>query len=492
MPTRFLRWPTIFAAALALASCGASDGGEGPVTPRADRLPAPTSPGAEDAPLARSGAEDESQALQTTDLDWTPPEPVWRRVQAARQERRRGGGRRPASRDGFTPPHMEGVEPVRIALLLPLSAPSESVRNLASAMFDAAQLAIFDSADSNLLLLPKDTGGTAEGAARAAELAIYDGAELILGPLFATSVAAVAEPAGRAGVPVIAFSSDLSVAGDGVYLLSSPPEIEIARIADFAASRGYHRFAVLAPQSDYGRKVADAFAEEVFVRGGLVAKQDSYAREPSEMFAPARRLADYDRRHRALLRARASLERAEEDDPQAKILQEALEPLDTLGPSEFDAVLLPEQGNLLRALAPLMPYFGVDPRRVKLIGTSLWHDESLLREPALSGGWFAAPDPELTRAFSQKYQSAYGVTPPRLASLAYDGAALAARLARRGGYARFTAADLTDPRGFIGVDGLYRFTPDGRIERALAILEIRPGGFRVVDPAPQSFARELY
>ena len=90
------------------------------------------------------------------------------------------------------PEHMDGDEPVRVGLLLPFSADNEAARRIASAMFDAAQLAVFDAGDQNFLLIPKDTRGEAEGAAAAARSALADGAEIILGPLFAESVEAAA------------------------------------------------------------------------------------------------------------------------------------------------------------------------------------------------------------------------------------------------------------------------------------------------------------
>jgi hypothetical protein len=150
---------------------------------------------------------------------------------------------------------------------------------------------------------------------------------------------------------------------------------------------------------------------------------------------------------------------------------------------------MPEQGTLLRALAPLLPYYNVDITRVKLLGVSAWKNPRLTREPALRGGWFAAPDPEVTRNFENRFAEAFGAPPPRLASLAYDAARLAAQLgAANRRRQRFGEDVITDPNGYFGADGLYRLNPDGSVERGLAILEIQPGGFQVVDPAPRSFA----
>ncbi|GAB4523578.1 MAG: penicillin-binding protein activator [Amphiplicatus sp.] len=380
---------------------------------------------------------------------------------------------------GFIEPfHMTGDEPVRVGLLLPFTAPNEAARRIAAAMFDAAQLAAFEAGDQRFLLLPKDTRGDAEGAAAAARSALADGAEILLGPLFSEEVRAVADVARAAETPVIAFSSDLQTGGDGVYLLSFPPELEVARVTDYAVLQGLTRFGLIAPATEYGERVSTAFAEEIYVRGGVLVHEERYEQDPDKMLAPARRLAQY-----AGELVPAELRHGY--DPDA--------PQDPAADAGFvrgyQAVLMPEQGTLLRALAPLLPYFNVDITQVKLLGVSGWNNPRLTREPALKGGWFAAPDPAVTAAFEQRFEAAFGQKPPRLASLAYDATLLSARLGqtprRRG---RFDAAALTDPNGYFGADGLFRLNPDGSIDRGLAILEIQPGGIRVIDPAPRSFA----
>lgn len=387
-------------------------------------------------------------------------------------------------RRGFiSPPHMQG-EPVRVGLLLPFSAGSEAAQKVAAAMFDAAQLAVFDAGDQRFLLIPKDTQGNPEGAAAAARSALADGAEIILGPLFSESVEAAARVTRAAQTPMIAFSSDLKAGGNGVYLLSFPPELEIERVTDYAVSQEMTRFGVLAPLTEYGSRVSDSFAQEVFVRGGVIVHEERYMQEPDAMLQPAERLAKYSQEI-------IPLEMRHEFDPNSAAAQ-GLTPSQTgqdgftLG---YQAVLMPEQGTLLRALAPLLPYYNVDINRVKLLGVSSWNNPRLTREPALRGGWFAAPDPEISRNFENRFAGAFGAPPPRLASLAYDATLLTARLAReQRRRSRFELEAITDPNGYFGADGLFRLNADGSVERGLAILEIQPGGIQVVDPAPRSFA----
>lgn len=389
-----------------------------------------------------------------------------------------GQPRSRADRSRVTNPlHMQGAEPVRVALLLPFTGASEAVQKVASSMFDAAQLAAFEAGDDRFLIIPKDTRGTPDGAAAAARAALSDGAEIILGPLFSEEAVATAQIARDADVPMVAFSSDVATAGGGVYLMSFPPEIEVARVTDYAMSQGMLRFGLIAPANEYGQRVSTAFSQALATRGGVLVHEERYEQEPDKMLAPAKRLAAYSQ---------------DVVPPELRHDYDPSRPGSTgaaAGNSQgFQAVLMPEQGTLLRALAPLLPYYNVNIRQVKLLGVSAWNNPRLTREPALAGGWFAAPDPEISSAFDERFRAAFGEAPPRLASLAYDATLLAARLGQAPrARDRFDEAMIENRSGYFGADGLFRFTPDGTIERGLAILEIQPGGIRVVDPAPRSF-----
>jgi len=356
----------------------------------------------------------------------------------------------------YMPAYMAGEKPIRVALLLPFNSSRDSVRTLSNALFNAAQLALFEFDRDNILLMPKATGGTADGARRAARDALDAGADLILGPLFAEEVAAVGPLAAQVNVPVVAFSSDTSVGGQNVHLLSFPLDEDVERIVDYATLQGITRYAALYPQGTYGERVRAAFQSAVSSRAGEVVASASYPSSAQGMYEPAERVAR------------------------------------AYGGGNYHALLLPEGGSELKSLAPLLPYYDVDPRDVKFLGTGLWDDPSLAREPPLNGAWYPAAPPEGHEQFLVRYRRAYGVTPPRIASLGYDAVSLAIALSSLPESERFTPEALTNPDGFAGVDGIFRFLPDGRTERGLAVLEIRPGGAVVIDPAPTSFRPEVF
>ncbi|HEX3498455.1 MAG TPA: penicillin-binding protein activator [Stellaceae bacterium] len=371
---------------------------------------------------------------------------------------------------------------VHVALLLPLSGPNAGIGR---AMLDAAQIALFDIADEHFVLLPRDTEGTPEGAGRAATAAIADHAELILGPLLAGEVEAVKPLARQAGISMVAFSTADQLAGDGTFLLSFPPRPSVNRVVAFARERGAMRFAALAPATPYGQLVVESLRAAANSVGASVVQTETYEPGATDYRPVVRRLASFDERRAALARTRAQLSAAG-DEASRQALQR-LAGSETAGDLGFDAVLLPDGDGQLKAVASLLPYFDIDPGKVRFLGTGLWDEPGLGTEPALVGGWFAAPPPAPRAEFERRFRELYNQAPPRLATLGYDATALAAILARKPRSIAFTPESLADPSGFSGVDGIFRFRPDGLVERGLAVLEIDRTGSRIVSPAPESF-----
>ena len=381
-----------------------------------------------------------------------------------------------------------GPEPIRIGLLLPLSGPA---RPVGTALLNAAEMALFDIGDKRLMILPADTKGTAEGAREAAARLLAEGAEILLGPLFSRSVIAVKPLAGERQVAVIAFSNDRNAAGDGAYLLGILPEEEVERISGFAAGQGLRRIGAFLPDNAYGRKIAaalDAASRRYFLDPARTAFYPADAPAGSETLTSiARDFADFDRRAAALRQERARLKGS--SDPAAKAALARLKNRDSFGPPPFDAVLLAEGGSRLQAVAPLLSYFDIDPAEIRYLGTSQWYRPETLKEPSVQGGWFTAPPPVMIEAFRNKYRATFKTLPPAIASLGYDAIALAATLAGDAPdpVSRFSPQAITAEDGYAGYTGIFRLRPDGTAEHGLAVLQVTREGFRVLDPAPQSF-----
>ena len=383
---------------------------------------------------------------------------------------------RPAEAPPLPPP----TEARRVALLLPLSGSNGA---LGRAMLEAAEMALFDFADTKFELLIHDTQGTPEGAARAAEMAAGDGARLILGPLLAPSVRAVT-PIARAGsMPVIAFSSNRAVAGGGIYTMGFFPEAEAARVTEYAVQRGHTRIAALAPDNSYGAAVVNALKVAADRQGAVVTRVQFYNPKATDFSGVVQQISDYGLRRQALQNQVAELQGRTDEVALAAISR--LKNLQTLGELPFDALMLADGGRRLQAIAALLPFYDVDPAKVQILGTGQWDEPGLGAEPALLGGWFTAPPPEARASFSDRFAKAFGHDAPRLVTLAYDATALAAVLARNPD--GFNQAQLTQAGGFAGRDGIFRLLPTGVAERGLAVLRVDRREARVLDPAPKAF-----
>jgi ABC-type branched-subunit amino acid transport system substrate-binding protein len=337
-----------------------------------------------------------------------------------------------------------------VGIVLPLSGPSAAI---GTAMLNAAQMALFELASPDLTLVPFDSAGTPEGATEAVRLAIGQRVDIIVGPLFAAEARAATPIAEAAHVPLLSLSADQSVAGHGTYVMGFLPGLQAVRVAQYAASQGKARQAILAPSNEYGRRVVAAVTNGLAASGVTLGPVEYYDPASLDLTAPLKRL----------------LVNRQGDD------------------AGFDALLLPDDGQRLRRVGEQWAAQGVPADRVTLLGTMLWDDAHPGDIPSLAGGWYAvAPSAGFTE-FAKRYAKAFGGPAPRLASLAYDATAITAVLGKRSAH-DFSPGILTNPQGFAGVDGLFRLNLDGTITRSYAIKEVIPNGQpKEIVPAAKSF-----
>jgi len=358
------------------------------------------------------------------------------------------GGTAPSPAPAVQPGTQIGAGQIRVGLILPLSAPGNA-GVAAQSMKNAAEMALAEFKNPNIQLLVKDTAGNPQSAQQDAQQVIGEGAEIIIGPLFAQAVRAVGQVARPRAVPVIAFSTDASVAASGVYLLSFLPETDVRRIVEYTATRGKRSFAALLPDNAYGTVVEAAFQQEVARQRGRVLAIEKYPLDPGKIAGPAGKVAQVAR--------------------------------------HVDNLFIPDGADAVPQVVSALAADHVNLKRVQLLGTGLWDDPRIFSDKQLEGGLYAAPEAEGFRNFSARYRARYGKDPVRTATLAYDAVALVAALVKTQGAQRFSQEILTTPSGFSGIDGIFRFHSDGTNERGLAVLKVTPTGGQVVSPAPKSF-----
>ena len=330
----------------------------------------------------------------------------------------------------------------RVALLVPLTGPNAGV---GESIANAANMAVLDTGGKTIRMTMYDT---ATGAAAAAQKAVAEGNRLILGPLLAEDVRSVAPIARAARVPVISFSNDVGVAGNGAFVMGFAPAQSIERIVAYAKSRGATKFAGLVPSGLYGQRASTAFLRSVEAEGGQVVSLQTFDRSAGSINAAITRMSNA---------------------------------------SAYDAVLIADSARVAVQAAPIIRARGGSSAR--LLGTELWNTEkSLASNPALKGAVFASVSDGVYQQLASKYRVRFGKGPYRLSSLGYDAVLLVTRIGtdwKFGGL--FPVGRLTDPGGFTGIDGAFRFGRDGIADRALEVQQAGPGGFVVLDGAPRGF-----
>jgi ABC-type branched-subunit amino acid transport system substrate-binding protein len=330
----------------------------------------------------------------------------------------------------------------RVALLVPLSGANGAV---GQSIANAATMALLDTNASNLRITTYDT---ATGAGSAAARAIADGNKLILGPLLSDDVQPVLARARPAHVPLISFSNDRSVAGRDAFVMGVVPEQSIDRTIDYATAHGAKRFAAIVPNGDYGSHAQAELAARVKAKGGVLVATETYDRGNTSIISAAQRLK-------------------------------------TRG--GFDTVLIADGARLSAIAAAQLKKAGSALPR--LLGTELWSGEDdVTKAASLRGAWFSAVSDQRWGRYAASYKSRFGSQPYRVSALGYDAVLLTLRIARDWNPGReFPTSQLFNNTGFLGIDGAFRFRPDGVAERAMEVRQVGAGTVTVISPAPTQF-----
>jgi ABC-type branched-subunit amino acid transport system substrate-binding protein len=339
---------------------------------------------------------------------------------------------------------------VKVALVLSISAEGEPGKS-ARSIRQGFEMALAEWQEPAIELLVEDDGGNPDNAERAVRHVLDEGAKLIIGPQLPDAIRKAAEIADAAGVPVICFTNEPAIVAPGLFRLGVDPDHMMETIIDFSRSRGFSAFGAFLPDAEAGRMVEDSLRKAVTNRGGSLVIVEHYPAggEPSQEVA--RKLAE----------------------------------------TSIDAVFLYDNlGNVAR-VARVVKSMGVDLEKIQTIGTGNWASYANLAEPALDGGWYASPDLSLLGNFSRRYKERFGDASAANSYLAYDAASLAVALYREHGAEGYNAKIVSQPSGFAGLMGLFRFRRDGSTERGLGVFRVNSAiGLQVLSPLPIKFDHE--
>ncbi|MEO0635235.1 MAG: penicillin-binding protein activator [Pseudomonadota bacterium] len=362
-----------------------------------------------------------------------------------------------ASRTGTLPAangEVVGTGSVRVALLVPTSG-AGNASTIATEFKNAAKMALSDIGQDRIQLVIKDTRGQSGRSSTLAREAIREGAQLIIGPLLSASVASAAGVAEPSGVPVLAFTTDTSVAKRGVYLNSFPPQLDTRRVVSYAAAQGKKSIVAILPDDAYGITVEAELRRTALQRGMQVLAVGKYS-------------------------PRGSSQAVQASISQAVLSVAAQVPA-------ADTLFVPFRPDFSASIMAAFNANGVSTTGKQLLGSSLWYGDRA-NGNGLKGGWFAERNRSEFQAFVERYQTLYGTAPSFNAGLGYDAVSLAVGLSSAFGAEAFTPARLENANGFTGVTGLFRFNAQGRPERGLAVYEYTGAEPTVLQSAPTTFA----
>ena len=350
-------------------------------------------------------------------------------------------------------PAIDPSAPVAVALLVPSGSGQAGDEFLAQSLQNAAKLAIADLSGVKIDLRVYSTGGQPGQAQAMAIRAADEGAQIILGPVFAQEANAAGAAVSSRGINVLSFSNNPDVAGGNVFVLGQTFETTATRLASYAARNGRRNIMVVHDRNTGGELGLAA------IRSGA-----------SDAGAQVVSVGNYEFSQNGVVSAIPGIAAAAKTAGADAIFFTA----DTAGALPLVTQLLRENG--------------IGPDTARFIGLTRWDvPTASLGLPGLQGGWFALPDPGLYQQYQSRYTAAFGSAPHPISGLAYDGIAAIGALVKQGKSNALTGAALTQGSGFVGVNGIFRLRSDGTNDRGLAVAEVRAGRVVVVDAAPRSF-----
>ena len=355
---------------------------------------------------------------------------------------------------------------IKVGVLLPLSGKYSYV---GESILDSMQLVVSENKNLNIELIIKDTKANPERAKKEARNLIEKNVEIILGPFFSSSLESITNIAKYNKIPIISFSNDYKIKDQGIYLMGFEPEKQIKRVTEYVIKRNYKRYAALLPNTNYGKRMLYSYRN--------ILKNYQIPLSKVELYDPKKKKFEKHIQNLVGLDESPKIEKDQETGEN---------PLDNFDPG-FDVLLVIESGPDLKHISALLTYYGVDLPKIKLIGTGEWLEKNIGSEPGLVGAWFASPNPKLWDDFEKKFFNIYKYKPIRLSSLGHDSIIAVTTVSKLRESQKFLYKDFQNKYGFTGIDGKFRFLPDGTVERNLAIIEIRDKKFKIQKQANNNF-----
>lgn len=374
---------------------------------------------------------------------------------------------------------------IKVAMLLPLSGKN---KDLGWSLFNAASISLFENdLNHNIELVLFDSKDDPEYAEKAFDKIVDSKIKIVIGPIFSNAVKAIERDARRNGIAVISLSNNQELMGNinndgGVFISGMLLETQVDKIVNYAMDKGKFNFAVIAPKNQYGSTVTEIYKKIVKNRDGNFITSEFYDSNEKDIDRAVDRVINS-----FILPSRLTKKGGRNELKKDVVISES-------DRSYPQVIMIPESGkNLSRIMASIKKQ-NKDEREFQIIGTSQWDDISTLNDYNIVGAWFAAPENEKFRNFERNYYQSFNKFPPRLTSIAYDSVAAISQLidAKKGQIP--TVADFTNfanppKNGFEGIDGTFRYLPNGLVQRNLAVLQVGSGRFDTIEKPVEKFLK---
>ena len=367
---------------------------------------------------------------------------------------------------------------IPVAVFLPFSGKN---KELSQHIFNAAILSLFENDLANKIELQLfDSKDSLEENQKAFREIIQKKIKIVIGPIYTQNVLAIEKLAKDNDITVISLSNNHELLNKttnsgGIFVGGILPEIQVDKIVNYAIDRGKFNFAIIAPGNQYGKVITDYLKKFVKARDGNFITAEYYQN------------------------TNLDIERSADKVINAFILPTNNRKRDTSFVSEYDriypqVILIPESGKNLSKVVATIKKLNKDEREFQFIGLSQWNDQSILGDINLLGSWFSSPQNENYSLFEKKYYNFFGAVPPRIATISYDAIYAIAKIAQSKNNTKINLNDLVnfnnEPKnGFNGIDGIFRFLPNGAVQRNLAILQVGNGSFETLEPSIDKFLK---
>ena len=367
---------------------------------------------------------------------------------------------------------------IQIALLLPFSGKN---KELGWSIFNASSLSLFENdLENKIELVLFDSKDSPQDSQKAFKEIVDKNIKVVIGPIFTSTITAIEKMARDNEITVISLSNNHELLNKtnnrgGVFVAGILLESQIDKIVNYAMDRGKLNFAIIAPNNQFGKYTTDYLKKFVRARDGNFITSEFYEANNND------------------------IDRAAEKIVSSFGVPTKSKNRDTAYLSDYDRIypqiiLIPEAGKPLSKVVKSINKFNKDERDFQIIGTSQWDDASTLNDINLLGSWFSAPEGDKFRIFEKNYYRYFGKFPPRISSIAYDSVWAISKIAQNKTNLKLTFSDFIDynknvKNGFDGIDGVFRFLPNGAVQRNLAILQVGNGKFETIDSPLEKFLK---